>query len=121
MMGFELVGAGGYVVNLLALAVLFESAVRYVVASVTAYFISNVLMYVGNRYYTFRIGREGFWSAYVRYLAVGLIVAGLAVLVLVLLVDGMGLHPTFGQALALVIVTPATFILFNRWTFRVES
>jgi len=32
---FELVGAGGYVANLLAFAVLFESAVRYVVASGT--------------------------------------------------------------------------------------
>ena len=67
---FVLVGAGGYVVNLLAFAVLFESGVRYVVASVVAYFISNVLMYLGNRYFTFRLGHAGFWSAYVRYLIV---------------------------------------------------
>ena len=115
---FVLVGAGGYVVNLLVFAALFEAGVRYVVASVAAYFISNVLMYFGNRYFTFRLGHAGFWSAYVRYLIVGLAVAGLTVAVLVLLVDAVGLHPTLGQALALLIVTPVAFILFKRWTFR---
>ena len=115
---FVLVGAGGYVVNLLVFAALFEAGVRYVVTSVAAYFISNALMYFGNRYFTFRLGHAGFWSAYVRYLIVGLAVAGLTVAVLVLLVDMVGLHPTFGQALALLIVTPVAFILFKRWTFR---
>lgn len=115
---FVLVGAVGYVVNLLAFAALFELGVRYVVASVVAYFISNVLMYLGNRYFTFRLGHAGFWSTYVRYLIVGLVVAGLTVAVLMLLVDLGGLHPTFGQALALLIVTPVAFILFKRWTFR---
>lgn len=115
---FVLVGAGGYVVNLLVFAALFEAGVRYVVASVAAYFISNALMYFGNRYFTFRLGHAGFWSAYVRYLIVGLAVAGLTVAVLVLLVDMVDLHPTFGQALALLIVTPVAFILFKRWTFR---
>ena len=115
---FVLVGAGGYVVNLLVFAALFEAGVRYVVASVAAYFISNALMYFGNRYFRFRLGHAGFWSAYVRYLIVGLAVAGLTVAVLVLLVDMVDLHPTFGQALALLIVTPVAFILFKRWTFR---
>jgi putative flippase GtrA len=115
---FVVVGAGGYVVNLLSFAVLFEGGVRYVVASVTAYLISNVLMYFGNRYFTFGLGHAGFWSAYVRYLIVGLVVAGLTVAVLVVLVDVGGLQPTFGQALALLLVTPAAFVLFKRWTFR---
>jgi putative flippase GtrA len=115
---FVLVGAGGYVVNLLAFAALFEGGLRYVLASVTAYFISNVLMYFGNRYFTFRLGHAGFWSAYLRYLIVGLVVAGLTAGVLVFLVDAMGLHPTLGQALALLIVTPFAFVLFKRWTFR---
>ena len=115
---FVLVGAGGYVVNLLAFAALFEGGLRYVLASVTAYFISNVLMYFGNRYFTFRLAHAGFWSAYLRYLIVGLVVAGLTAGVLVFLVDAMGLHPTLGQALALLIVTPVAFVLFKRWTFR---
>lgn len=115
---FVLVGACGYVVNLLGFAALFASGMRYVGASVTAYFISNVLMYLGNRYFTFRLGHVGFWSAYVRYLIVGLVVAGLTVAVLVPLVDVVGLHPTLGQGLALLIVTPIAFILFKRWTFR---
>ncbi len=115
---FVLVGAGGYVVNLAAFAALYEAGMAYIVASVVAYFISNVLMYLGNRYFTFRLGHAGFWSAYLRYLIVGLIVSVLTVGVLALLVEVGGLHPTLGQALALLIVTPVAFVLFKRWTFR---
>ena len=64
------------------------------------------------------LGHAGFWSAYLRYSIVGLVVAGLTAGVLVLRVDAIGLHPTFGQALALLIVTPVAFVLFKRWTFR---
>ena len=117
---FLVVGAAGYGVNLLAFAVLFEARVSYVLASVAAYLVSNALMYVGNRYYTFRLGHSGFWDAYLRYLIVGLVVSALTVGVLTGLVEVLGLHPMLGQALALLVVTPVAFILFKRWTFRVR-
>ena len=118
---FLLVGAGGYLVNLLTFAALYALGVRYGIASVLAYLVSNLLMYVGNRYFTFGLGHTGFWSAYVRYVIVGLLVAGMTVAVLALLVDAIHVHPTFGQALALLIVTPAAFVLFKRWTFRLAA
>ncbi len=115
---FVLVGACGYVVNLVAFAALFGAGMAYGLASVVAYLMSNALMYLGNRYFTFRLGHAGFWSAYLRYMMIGLIVAALTVGVLTLLVEFGGLHPTLGQALALLIVTPVAFVLFKRWTFR---
>jgi putative flippase GtrA len=116
---FLAVGAGGYGVNLLVFAGLVSAGTQYLVASVGAYLISNALMYFGNRYFTFRLGHSGFWSAYARYLTVGCFVIVLNAAVLSLLVEGAGLGETFAQALSLLAVTPVAFVLFKRWTFRV--
>ena len=118
---FVLVGAGGYVVNLGVFAALYAVATPYVAASIGSYFISNALMYFGNRYFTFRLGHAGFWRAYGRYVLVGGLVAGMNVGVLALLVELAGLRPTLGQALSLLIITPAAFVLNKRWTFQLGS
>ncbi len=77
-------------------------------------------MYLGNRYFTFRLGNDGFWTAYGRYLLVGLVVVALNAVVLALLVEGAGLDETLAQALSLLVVTPVAFVLFKRWTFRLS-
>lgn len=115
---FVAVGAGGYVVNLLAFAALDGLGVPYGAASVSAYLVSNALMYLGNRYFTFGLGHEGFWAGYGRYALVGLVVAGLTALVLAFLVEVLGLEAILGQGLALLVVTPLAFLLNKRWTFR---
>ncbi len=118
---FVVVGAAGYAVNLLAFAALYAAGTPYAAASVVAYLVSNALMYVGNRYFTFRLGHLGFWSAYARYLAVGLLVAALTAVVLTFFVEVFGVHPTLGQALALLVVTPVAFVLIKRWTFQLRE
>lgn len=118
---FLLVGAGGYVVNLATFAVLVAAETPYVAASVGSYLVSNALMYVANRYFTFRLGHDGFWGAYARYLLVGLLVVALNAVVLTLLVEGADLDETLAQALSLLAVTPAAYVLFKRWTFRVRA
>jgi putative flippase GtrA len=118
---FVAVGAAGYAVNVLAFAALYASGMPYAAASVVAYLVSNVLMYLGNRYFTFRLGHVGFWSAYARYLLVGLLVAGLTAIVLTFFVEVLGVHPTLGQALALLVVTPVAFVLIKRWTFQLRE
>ena len=117
---FLAVGTAGYAVNLLTFVALDAAGTPYAVASVLAYLVSNALMYVGNRYFTFRLGHEGFWAAYLRYVLVGLVVAGLAVAVLAFLVEFLGLDETLGQALALLVVTPVAFVLIKRWTFQLR-
>ena len=115
------VGAAGYGVNLLAFAALYAAGTPYAAASVVAYLVSNALMYLGNRYFTFRLGHVGFWSAYARYLLVGLLVGGLTAIVLTFFVEVLGLQPTLGQALALLLVTPVAFVLIKRWTFQLRE
>lgn len=118
---FLLVGAGGYVVNLAVFAALYELGVPYAADSIVSYFVSNVLMYLGNRYFTFRLGHEGFWGAYGRYVIVGLVVAALNAGVLAFLVEIGGVHPTPGQALSLLLITPVAFVLNKRWTFQLRT
>lgn len=115
---FVLVGAGGLAVNMGLFELQMLLDVPYVAAAVVSYLISNALMYLGNRYLTFRLGRDGFWSAYLRYVIVGLVVVVLNAAILALLVEFAGLDETVAQALSLLAVTPVAFILFKRWTFR---
>ena len=116
---FLVVGAAGYGVNVLTFALLVAAGVRYVLASVVSYLVSNVLMYLGN--FTFRLGNDGFWSAYARYLLVGLLVVALNAAVLALFVEGLGLDETLAQALSLLVVTPPAYVMFKRWTFRLAT
>jgi len=118
---FALVGAGGYAVNLVAFTTLFGLGCAYAAASLVAYLASNALMYVGNRYFTFRPGHSGFWSAYLRNLSVAGIVAGLNAALLTSLVAGAGAEPRLGQALSLAALTPFAFVLNKRWTFRLGA
>jgi putative flippase GtrA len=118
---FLIVGAGGYVINLAVFAGFYELGLPYALNSVLSYFISNAVMYLGNRYFTFGLGHEGFWGAYLRYMLVGAVVAGAVVGLLAALVTGAGLDPRLGQAIALLAVTPIAFVLFKRWTFRLRS
>jgi putative flippase GtrA len=118
---FLVVGAGGYLVNIGTFAALVAAGVRYVAASVVSYLVSNALMYLGNRYFTFRLGNEGFWAAYGRYLLVGLVVIAMNAAVLTVLVEWAGVDETLAQALSLLAVTPPAYLLFKRWTFRVRA
>lgn len=117
---FLIVGAAGYAINIGVFALLVGAGVTYVLASVVSYFVSNVLMYLGNRYFTFRLGHHGFWSAYARYLLVGLVVVVMNAAVLSVLVEGLGLDETPAQALSLLAVTPPAYLLFKRWTFQLR-
>lgn len=116
---FVLVGAGGYVINLIAFSLLYAADVQYVAASVLSYFLSNALMYLGNRYFTFGLDHDGFWAAYLRYVGVGVVVAALNAAVLALLVEALALHATLGQAISLLLLTPVAFVLNKRWSFQV--
>jgi putative flippase GtrA/acetyl esterase/lipase len=115
---FLTVGAGGYVVGLLAFAVLYAAGAPYAGASGAAYLFANALMYVGNRYFTFRLGHAGFWKAYARYLAVGVLVAVVNAALLSVLVETTGVDAWVGQAVSLLLLAPFAFALFKRWTFR---
>ena len=115
---FVLVGAGGFVLNVLGFTLLFDLGAWYLAASVLAYLASNAAMYVGNRYFTFGLSHAGFLAAYLRYVVVGAVVAGLTAVLLAAFVEGLGIDPRFGQALALSVLVPLSFLLSKRFAFR---
>lgn len=115
---FLVVGAAGFIVNLAAFALLYELGVPYLAASIASYAISNALMYIGNRYFTFGLSHEGFWAAYARYAIVGGVIVGLNAALLAAFVELAGLHAALGQALSLIVLTPVAFYLNKRWTFQ---
>lgn len=117
---FLLVGTGGYAVNLLVFALLWALGTPYLAAAIASYFVSNALMYVANRYFTFNLGHSGFAAAYMRYMLVGGVVVALNAAILAALVEGTGLDPRIGQAVALLLVTPVAFLLIKRWTFQLR-
>jgi putative flippase GtrA len=118
---FLIVGAAGYLVNLGVFTGLVAAGVGYIASSILSYFVSNALMYIGNRYFTFSLGNEGFWSAYLRYMIVGIVVVALNAGILAALVEGTGIDARIGQAISLLAVTPVAFVLFKRWTFQIRS
>ncbi len=114
---FVLVGIGGFALNVLAFTALLNLGAWYVVASVLAFMASNAAMYIGNRYFTFGLRHDGLLAAYMRYAAVGVVVAALAALLLASLVEGLHLDPRAGQALALTLLVPVSFVLSKRFAF----
>ncbi len=118
---FVAVGSGGYGVNLLVFAALYAAGISYAASAVAAYLLANGLMYLGNRYYTFRLGHDGLLRGYLRYVVVGLLVVALNVVLLAGLVEGAGLDPRLGQALSLLALTPVAFVVNKRWTFQLAS
>lgn len=117
---FVAVGIGGFVLNVSAFSVLFELGAWYLAAAVLAYFLSNAAMYMGNRYFTFGLSHDGFGRAYVRYLIVGAVVAGLTVILLAGFVEDVGLDPRLAQALALTLLVPLSFVLSKRFAFQLK-
>jgi dolichol-phosphate mannosyltransferase len=117
---FVLVGAGGYLANLAVFAGLHAIGTPYVAAAILSYLVANALMYLGNRYFTFRLGHEGFWAAYLRYMLVGVVVTVLNAVILAVLVEGTGIDSRLGLAISLLLITPVAYVLFKRWTFRLR-
>jgi len=117
---FLLVGTGGFVLNVCAFTALFGFGTWYLAASGMAYLVSNGAMYLGNRYFTFGLSHRGFVRAYLRYLVVGGVVAGLTALLLAAFVEGLGMDPRSAQALALSLLVPISFLLSKRFAFRLS-
>jgi dolichol-phosphate mannosyltransferase len=117
---FAVVGASGYVINLIVFAFLTEATeIQHTLAAVGAFCVAVTNNFVLNRIWTFRSqgargDHAGFQAA--RFFTVSL--AGLAVnlVVLNLLVEA-GLAELPAQAIAVAVATPVNFIGNKLWTF----
>jgi putative flippase GtrA len=115
---FCAVGFSGYVVNLAVFSVLvtvFDA--HYVGAAIVAFCVAWLNNFVLNRAWTFRRGRLAVWRQAMRYLLVSVGALGLNLGVLHLLVQA-GTPEVPAQAIAIVAVTPFSFLATRRWALR---
>ncbi len=115
---FGVVGASGYVVNLLVFSLLVHGAgAHYRLAATGAFVVAVANNFHWNRHWTFRArhGHAGFQAARFLTVSVGAFVFNL--LILELLVAGLDAPEVPAQALAIVAATPLSFLGNKLWSF----
>ena len=115
---FCVVGASGYVVNLLVYTALLDGAdLHYRAAATGSFLVAVTNNYLWNRLWTFRHSRGHFGFQGLRFFVVAVIAYIGNLAILTLLVE-LGLGEIISQAIAIVLVTPANFIGNKLWSFR---
>ncbi len=120
LLRFAAVGASGYVVNLAVFAMAIHVAgLGYLLAATLAFLVAVSNNFFWNRHWTF--SRDGHHrpvhhqAARFLVVSVGAFLAGLALLAA--LVEGAGLAEVPAQAIAIVAVTPVSFLVNKLWSF----
>ena len=114
---FLVVGTSGYVVNLAIFSIALLLGAHYIPAAIIAFIVAWMNNFMLNRYWTFRAHAEAMVGQGARYLAVSVVALIANLIILQLLVDA-GLGETLSQAIAIVLVTPLSYLLSRRWSFR---
>jgi putative flippase GtrA len=118
LLKFSVVGASGYVVNLVVFALLVHGAdVDYRLAAVGSWLVAVLNNYTWNRLWTFRDRRGHFGHQGARFFLVAAIALVANLIVLTILVT-LGFPKVPAQAIAIVMVTPLNFIGNKLWSFR---
>jgi putative flippase GtrA len=115
---FGVVGATGYIVNLVVFAILVEAiGLHHILGAVGAFCIAVMNNFLWNRHWTFRAtqGHAGFQAA--RFFTVSLAALGVNLVVLSLLVDVADTPEVPSQAFAVAFAMPLNFIGNKLWTF----
>jgi putative flippase GtrA len=117
---FSVVGASGYVINLVVYTALLRSAgFHYALAATCSFAVAVTSNYTWNRLWTFHAQRGHVGWQGLRFLVVAL-VAYAANLALLTAFVVEGTDKVLAQALAVVLVTPLNFIGNKLWSFRVR-
>jgi dolichol-phosphate mannosyltransferase len=119
LLRFGVVGASGYVVNLVVFAAAVNGAgMSHRVAAVLAFIVALCNNFYWNRHWTFRAGHghAGFQAARFTVVALSAFLVSLGILELLVVVAG--LDPVLSQAIAIVCATPLNFAGNRLWSFR---
>ena len=115
---FGIVGASGYVVNLVVFSIAVHAVgAHYRTAATAAFLVAVANNFFWNRHWTFRArhGHAGFQAA--RFVAVSVMAFALNLLVLELLVAGLDAPEVPAQAVAIIAATPLSFLGNKLWSF----
>jgi putative flippase GtrA len=114
---FGLVGASGYVVNLIVFGLLVGPVdIHHIPAAILAFCVAVTNNFWWNRHWTFdaKHGHAGFQAA--RFFTVSVLALAVNLIALELLIRG-GMGDLPAQALAIAIAMPFNFIGNKLWTF----
>lgn len=117
---FGVVGASGYVVNLVVFALLVHAAgIDYKLAAVGAFLVALSNNFIWNRLWTFRAsgGHAGFQAA--RFCVVSLFAFAFNLVVLYALVEALSVSEVPAQAVAIAAATPLNFVGNKLWSFSI--
>jgi putative flippase GtrA len=113
---FCVVGASGYVVNLAVYAALLEAGLGYLIAATISFLIAASSNFVWNRLWTFDAKQERVATQSLRALGVSALSLGANELCLFIFVDA-GADHVAAQAVAILLVTPFSFVANKLWAF----
>ena len=114
---FSVVGATGYLVNLVVFVLLVQGfQLHYIPAAIASFLVAVTNNYTWNRLWTFRDQRANVAYQGMRFLVVSTLALGANLVVLQLLVSAND-QPVFSQAIAIVLVTPVNFVGNQLWSF----
>jgi putative flippase GtrA len=114
---FCTVGAVGYLVNLAVYDGLLHAGVHYLAAATCSFLVAVTSNYTWNRLWTFREHRAGVAAQAMRFFLVSLGALAANLVVLQVLI-ALGLGKLGGQAIAIVLVMPLSFLGNRLWSFR---
>ena len=118
LLKFSIVGASGYVVNLVVYVVLLDVFdLHYLPAAVCSFVVAVSNNYFWNRQWTFRHRRGHVYYQGVRFFLVSLTALALNLAILRGLV-ALGAGKIVGQAVAIILVMPFSFAANKLWSFR---
>jgi len=119
---FGVVGATGYVLNLLVFGLLNQGLdVNHLLAAVASFCVAVSNNFLLNRHWTFKAteGHAGFQAA--RFFAVSVLALGVNLALLYLLVDVASAPELPSQAIAVAFAMPFNFLGNKLWTFGVDG
>ena len=121
LLRFAAVGASGYVVNLAVFSLAVHGAgMRYLLAATLAFAAAVSNNFLWNRRWTFAAHGEHDRAAHrqaARFMTVSLAAFVVGLGLLAALVEGAGLAEVPAQAIAIVAVTPLSFLANKLWSF----
>jgi putative flippase GtrA len=115
---FGLVGASGYAVNLAVYAFALQAKVDYRAAAAAAFAVALINNFVWNRLWTFKDAPGRLHGQASRFVVVSTAAFVLSLALLSVLVREADVAKLPAQAIAIVAVTPVSFLANKLWSFR---
>jgi putative flippase GtrA len=118
LMRFGVVGASGYILNLAVYWIGLRAGLEYRAAATAAFAVALVNNFGWNRLWTFRGATGPLHGQAFRFIVVSVAAFLVSLAILSVLVRDLGVAKLLAQAIAIVAVTPVSFLANKLWSFR---